>query len=75
MDQRRPRPPQPAGAATTGVIEKPDTSDRGYECPYTVQFKGAQKDRFPGRRLSILEDMLVRDNDSTPYPDEFTGIW
>ncbi|KAF3768916.1 hypothetical protein M406DRAFT_327327 [Cryphonectria parasitica EP155] len=52
----------------------PDTSERGFLCPYTVQFAGAQRDRFPGWRHDIRQGMLAG-HDLEPYPDNFTGQW
>lgn len=54
----------------------PDNSHRGFVSPFTVQYTGAQRDRFGSETSQDIRDMLFQDPDEVEdYPEDFQGEW
>ncbi|PSS03638.1 hypothetical protein BD289DRAFT_478469 [Coniella lustricola] len=75
-------PQPPYRAPATAASSMPQTSHRGYESLYTIRYKGAQRDRFPGQSSAIMNELLGIQDDLggnhhswAPYPENFTGLW
>lgn len=54
----------------------PNNSHRGFVSPFTVQYTGAQRNRFGRERRKEIQSILFLSHDQeNDYPEDFKGEW